>query len=92
MTKIKTSPSADAKLLQMLTYNAQDSKENALSFINELENQTRKTLTTLPQSGKPHRGNTRYLVVMENVVVYEYDKGSDIIHILHYYGKGEDWK
>ncbi len=92
MTKLVTSPSADAKLLQMLTYIAQDSKENAFKFIGELEEKTRKTLTTLPQSGKPHRGGTRYLVIMDVVVVYEYDKGADIINILHYYGKGEDWR
>lgn len=91
MTKLTTSPSADAKLLQMLTYIAQNSKEVALKFISELENKTRKTLTTLPRSGKPHRGNTRYLVVLDCVVVYEFNSNTDTVNILNYYGNGEDW-
>ena len=91
MTRIQTSPSADAELREMLTYIAQNSIENALKFISALEEKTRKTLTTLPEAGTSHRGGTRYLVILERVVVYEYDKTADVINILHYYGKGQNW-
>jgi len=76
----------------MLTYMAQHSKQDALDFIGALEEKTRTTLTTLPESGTLHRGGTRYLVVLDQVVVYEYDKANDIVSILHYFGKGENWK
>jgi len=92
MTRLVTSPSANDELLEILTFIARNNPQKALEFIETLEQQIRKTLTTLPEAGKPHRNGTRYLTVMGRIIVYKYDKANDTVNILHYFGGGENWK
>ncbi len=92
MTVVKISKTAHRELLDALTWIAQDSPENALRFINELQDKVRKVLEVLPLAGRPLGNNTRYVVVSGRVVVYEYRADSDEVVVLHFHGPGEDWQ
>ena len=92
MTVVKTSETAHRELLDMLAWIAQDSPRNALEFIDALQDEMRKVLETLPQSGRALADGTRYIVVSGRVVVYEYRADSDEVIVLHYHAPGQNWK
>ena len=92
MTVVKTSETAHRELLDMLTWIAQESSQNALEFIDALQDEMRKVLETLPQSGRALADGTRYVTVLDRVVVYEYRADSDEVIVLHYHGPGRNWQ
>ena len=83
---------AQRELLDMLAWIAQDSPRNALEFIDALQDEMRKVLEALPQSGRALADGARYIVVSGRVVVYEYRADSDEAIVLHYHAPGRNWR
>jgi len=91
-TKVIISESADADLLEIGRIIAQDSLDRAISFINEIQETTEKTLSIFPESGSSYKDDLRYFTVRGYVFVYEYVKSEQTVLILNIYAPKQDWK
>jgi plasmid stabilization system protein ParE len=62
---------ANQDFYEILDYIATDSPQNALLFINKLQERTKKTLSTLPFSGVAYKEGFRFFVFDNYIVAYE---------------------
>lgn len=62
---------ANQDFYKILDYIAQDSPQNALNFIDKLQERTKNTLATLPFGGASYKDSIRFLVFDNYIVVYE---------------------
>lgn len=91
-TKVIISKSADADLLEIGRFIAMDSIDRAISFIDDIQRITQKTLSVFPESGAIYKDGQRYFVVRGYVFVYEYMKQDGTVLVLNVFAPKQDWK
>jgi plasmid stabilization system protein ParE len=62
---------ANQDLYEILNYIGAESPQNALNFIDKLQERTKNTLATLPFSGASYKDGIRFFVFDNYIVAYE---------------------
>ena len=85
-------PAAVDDLMEIAAYIAQDNLKRAMSFIDELEQQTRNLLSTAPRSGRIYKNQTRYFPIGRYIILYEVNEPKKLVEVLHIVAGATDWK
>lgn len=73
-------------------YIARDSPIRAISFVEELQQRMRDTLSTIPNSGRIYKQSTRFIALSGYVVLCEVEETTRHVHVLHIVSGRTDWK
>ena len=92
MFTVKFMPAAVDDLMEIAAYIAQDNLKRAMSFIDELEQQTRNLLSTAPRSGRIYKNQTRYFPIGRYIILYEVNEPKKLVEVLHIVAGATDWK
>jgi len=89
---VKFMPMAKRDFLDIAEYIARDNSERALSFIQELEIRTLKTLSVFPSGNSLYRSNIRYFPIENYVVLYEIGESNKVVNVLRIVNATTNWK
>lgn len=84
--------SAECDLTDIVDFIAADNPRRALSFVDELQGRTAKTLAGFPLSGRAYESGTRFIVLGNYVVLYEIDEDAKTVTVLHVFPGGRNWR
>lgn len=76
----------------ILDYIAQDSPQNALNFINKLQERTKNTLATLPFGGASYKDSIRFFVFDNYIVVYEPNEAKKQVAVYMVTERHRQWR
>ena len=85
-------PAAVDDLMEIAAYIARDNLKRAMSFIDELEQQTRNLLSMAPRSGRIYKNQTRYFPIGRYIILYEVNEPKKLVEVLHIVAGATDWK
>jgi plasmid stabilization system protein ParE len=83
---------ANQDFYEILDYIATDNPQNALTFIDKLQERTKKTLSTLPFSGLSYKDEIRFLVFENYIVAYEPHKAKKQVAVYLVSERHRQWR
>ena len=89
--QIRFTKGADQDIDDILDFIAQDSVENAIKFIDNLETRIEKVLSTFPAGGIRYK-TARYFAFDNYIVVYDIDEKVKMVSILLITEGHRQWK
>ena len=83
---------ANQDFYKILDYIAQDSPQNALNFIDKLQECTKNTLATFPFGGASYKDNIRFFGFDNYIVVYEPKEATKQVAIYMVTERHRQWR